>query len=546
MSIDLIVFCGVRIFGCTGRTEVQGAATAICPGVCPLRSRALPEKLDLTIIPSDPVSIVETIAETLRGRPDVFLKREDLIRVSVSSGMLAAAPLDAHGIVYAIHETHRPVVEKSRGGQSEFLLIELPLESARMFLKRRDLWQFPEISGFAYAPLLRRDGTVDLTTGYDATTKTFVHHTETFPLLGSMGLNREAASVLFRMVRILFATLPFADGPKQLASDGTVVVDLTQPPGLDESVFLAALFTCIARPSLPLAPGIAIRAPAISGSGTGKGFAVRLLAEIAHGRQPHAMTAGRDGAEFDSRVAAALTTGEPMLFMDNINGRTLKSELLSQVLSEAKVATRPLGRTTTRPLETGGIVAITGNGLRLAEDLLWRFLVTDFDAGVEQAATRRFPYSTERYLEFMRASRGFVVAAALDIMSWGIRESVPAGIPMRGYADWGRMVRDPLLALGCKDPCEKNRLLTEEDPVRDVLGEFFARWAAMHGSSPVTAVTVSPEVLSVVNLSPRNRQRVAQYISNLVDTRAGGYRMTRIRHGRWGASEYVLNSVSAA
>ncbi|WP_333825050.1 hypothetical protein, partial [Pinisolibacter sp.] len=110
----------------------------------------------------------------------------------------------------------------------------------------------------------------------------------------------------------------------------------------------------------------------------------------------------------------------------------------------------------------------------------------------------------------------------------------------------GKVIRDPLVALGCKDPCEKNRLLTEEDPVRDLIGEFFARWAAMHGSSPVTAVTVSPEVLSVVNLSPHNRQQVAQYISGLVETRAAGYRLTRIRHGRWGASEYVLQSVSAA
>ena len=502
------------------------------------------EKLDLIIIPSDPASIVQTIAETLRSRLDVFLKGTDLIRVSVSSGMLATEPLDAHGIVYAIHETHRPVVEKSRGGQSEFVPIELPLESVRRFLKCTDRWHFPEITGFAFSPLLRRTGAVDVTTGYDATTKTFVHHTGHFPLLGPRVDTREFAAWFLQAVRALFASLPFADSPRRDDGSGRAVVDISRPPGLAESTFLTALFTCIARPSLPLAPGVAIRTPEISGSSTG-GFAVRLLSAVAYGRPPRTVVPGRDDDQFDDRVAAALATDEPMLFVDGID-RTLRSNLLVRVLSEAKVPTRQFGRTSTQFLETGVTVAITGSGLRLAEDLLGSFLVVDFDAGIDHAAARRFPHFAEQFLEVIHTNRRSIVAAALNIMSWGIRESVPRGIPMGNFEDWGRMVRDPLVALGCMDPCKKNRLLAEEDPVCDPITEFFIRWAAVHGSSPVTAVTVAPEVLSVVNLSPRNRQQVAQYISNLVDTRAGGYHLTRIRHGRWGASEYVLKCVSAA
>ena len=67
-----------------------------------------------------------------------------------------------------------------------------------------------------------------------------------------------------------------------------------------------ALMTAACRPNLPLAPGFLVRAPEISGAGTGKGLLVRSICAIAFGIQPRAFTKGADRQELDKRLASDL------------------------------------------------------------------------------------------------------------------------------------------------------------------------------------------------------------------------------------------------
>jgi hypothetical protein len=41
-------------------------------------------------------------------------------------------------------------------------------------------------------------------------------------------------------------------------------------------------------------------------------------------------------------------------------------------------------------------------------------------------------------------------------------------------------------------------------------------------------------------LAGRNRQAVATFLANHAETRIAGYRLVRIRHGRWGAAEFKV------
>jgi putative DNA primase/helicase len=121
------------------------------------------------------------------------------------------------------------------------------------------------------------------------------------------------------------------------------VVDLRAPPGADESAALAALATAVCRPSLWLAPGLMVRAPALSGAATGKGLLVRVLCAIAFGWAPHAVTPGGTGEELEKRVVSALMGAEPVLFLDNANGLTLRSDALASAITERPAAVRALG-----------------------------------------------------------------------------------------------------------------------------------------------------------------------------------------------------------
>jgi putative DNA primase/helicase len=161
-------------------------------------------------------------------------------------------------------------------------------------------------------------------------------------------------------------------------------------PGMDESAFLVGLLTAICRPSLWLAPGFLVRAPESSGSGTGKGLLARSICVIAFGLQPRAFTKGGDSQELDKRLASDLIEAAPILFLDNVNGTMLRSNMLASVLTERPARIRPLGRTQMVALNSTAFIAVTGNGVTVSEDLARRLLVCEIDARCEDPEQRRF------------------------------------------------------------------------------------------------------------------------------------------------------------
>ena len=149
---------------------------------------------------------------------------------------------------------------------------------------------------------------------------------------------------------------------------GVPVVDLSKPPGRDESAFLVALLTAGCRPSLHLAPGVLLRAAPMSGAGAGKGLLARCICIIAFGREPHAVTAGATAEELEKRIAAEFMQGSPALFLDNLNNTAFKSDLLASAITERPARVRLLGKSQMVPLNASAFVIMTGNGWTVSED----------------------------------------------------------------------------------------------------------------------------------------------------------------------------------
>ncbi len=157
--------------------------------------------------------------------------------------------------------------------------------------------------------------------------------------------SRRKRATLFKLIRRTFRTFCFADAETVFdPAEGVPVVDISQPPGRDESGFLAALLTAVCRPSLPLAPGVLFRAAPISGAGTGKGLLARCISLIAFGREPHAVTSGAKAEELEKRIAAELMQGNPVLFLDNLNNTAFRSNLLASAITERPSRVRLLGQ----------------------------------------------------------------------------------------------------------------------------------------------------------------------------------------------------------
>jgi hypothetical protein len=393
-----------------------------------------------------------------------------------------------------------------------------------MYLEMGD-WNLPPLTGVTTAPLLAEDGAVLARDGYDQGTGLWCAKVPVLVLPDNpTRVDAEAALLKLRQV---FGTFPFRDSLRRNEVElGASVVDLSANPGRSESAFLAGLLTAVCRASLLLAPGLMINAPAVSGAGSGKGLLVRSICATAFGVHPRAFTAGSERTELDKRLAAELVEANPVLFLDNVNGATLNSDLLASVLTERPTGVRVLGETRMVMLNSTAFIAVTGNGLSVSLDLARRFVVCELDAQCEDPETRSF---APGFLAQIHRQRADLLAAAVTIWRWGRQNasSLIKGKPLGSYEKWCEWVRDPLLTLGCCDPVKQIEAVKANDPRRQQIAEFFQNWWDCHRDKPVKISELADSVVKVLDPQGRGRQFLASKIRQLADTRAAGMVLTR-------------------
>ena len=460
-----------------------------------------------------------------RGGPVKVIK-------SANGSVPMAAPLTKESIVMEAHRVCE-VVKISNGSPRP---VTLPERVGRMYLDARD-WGLPSLAGISTAPLLAEDGSIRTVEGYDPTTGLWCAHVLPVDLPERPTIN-DAIEAL-DLLRNVFRTFPFADAIR-CRKGALDVVDLNRPPEQDESAFLLALITAVCRPSLWLAPGFLVTAPAVSGAGSGKGLLVRAINIIAFGVQPRAFTTGGNKEELEKRLAAELIEAQPGLFLDNANGFALRSDTLASVLTERPARTRMLGKTQMVLLNCTAFVAVTGNGLTVTEDLARRFIHCELDARCEDPELRSF---AKGFLENIVQRRAELLTAVLTIWRYGRQNAAELdhGKPLGSFETWGEWCRDPLLALGCPDPVERIESLKSKDPQRQRIVELFTTWWAHHGSKPIAVNDLAVPLWNIVDPHSRGRQYMAVAIGRLDGTRAAGFVLSRQPPaGRWTAATYAL------
>jgi hypothetical protein len=351
--------------------------------------------------------------------------------------------MTADALVLMAHAACRPyVVKAKKDGTLYEADARLPRSFAVMYLDWRGEWRLPALNGIATAPLLQDDGIIKSAEGYDPASGMWCERVPDLTALVPDRPTKANAVSALRLIREAFKTFCFADADMiDDAAVGVPVVDVSKPPGRDESSFLVALMTAVCRPSLHLAPGALLRAAPMSGAGAGKGLLVRCMCIIAFGREPYAVTAGATAEELEKRIAAELIEGSPALFLDNLNTTVFKSNLLASAITERPARVRLLGRSQMVPLNATAFVILTGNGLTISEDLARRFIAVDLDPRTEDPEAR--PFKADIRAE-VTTRRKELLAAALTIWRWGrITTSIEAGLPLGSFAQWCRWVRDP-------------------------------------------------------------------------------------------------------
>lgn len=359
---------------------------------------------------------------------------------------------------------------------NDFREVDAPMSVAAALLERSTWGHIPELLGYVEAATMRADGSTLARPGYDS--KTGLLLLDGAPDINLPDVVREDAGVdidaarqegeaAIELFREIYSSMPFVDAA-------------------DMSAAIAAAMGAQFAPALPAVPQAAFTATTPA---TGKSMLQDAVATQATGRRAPVMSFGRDQAEAEKRLGAALLGGDQILAQDNLE-RPLEGDLQCQAITQPTLTIRPLGASSKVRVPSRVALMATGNNLVIKGDMNRRVLLIRLDAGCEAPEQRHFERD---FLADVLAARAELIAAALTISRVYQIAGTPAlpDLPAAGgFEDWDRLVRRPLVYLGLPDPLAPIRARRDDDPDRAAMRSLFSAWHSTYGDRPVTAAQV--------------------------------------------------------
>jgi putative DNA primase/helicase len=476
---------------------------------------------------------------------DIFQRGTELVHVAAIpvAGLGVPRALTAAPVSVRILSSARLLDSLSRvarcekakthsGGASVTVPIDCPSIIASSLLARVGKWKFPHLRGVIQTPLLRADGSVCVSSGYDAVTQLFVAIPAGWPNPVKNPTKDDAREAL-KTLDALIDTFPF----RTFA---------------DRSVVRSAMLTCIIRPTINAAPMHAISSP-IAGSGKSK---IDTICAILATGQPVAVLAwSPKSEEAEKRLGAALMRGDPVVCFDNIKS-PLEGALLCSMLTQEIVAIRVLGLSKIVDIPMSATILANGNNLVVADDVTRRALVAVIDPKHENPESRRF--DNDPVADALN-QRTELVNACLTILRAFIRsKETPKCRPLGGYEVWSNLVRGALLWLGCADPVAVMKRTRDADPIRTSIDQLMRVWLKHFRTKGVTANRVirkaerirddehdptlfdALEAVAVGSSGKVNAKSLGRFISQHQDRIVGKYMFVRMKTNRVGSIVWKL------
>jgi putative DNA primase/helicase len=336
-----------------------------------------------------------------------------------------------------------------------------PMVIIQTLQQRGGRLRFPILAGVVHTPTMRADGSLLTKPGYDpATGLMFDPLGVDFPLIPDRPTRDDAVKALSELL-YLIKDFPFVTEAHR-------------------AVALSAILTAMTRRSLTTAPFHAFSAPI---RGSGKSKLVDIASVVATGEEAPVISAGGDDVELEKRLVASLIAGWPIITIDNCS-RPIGGDLLCQMLTQAMVRPRILGKSETPTCPTGAFVAGTGQNFAAVGDMERRTIVSKIDPKMETPELRSFDFEP---VALAKERRPQLVAAVLTILrAYHVAELPGKPAPLGSFETWSDRVRGALLWLDCADPVETMAEVRESDPETSQLRQVMTAWRETFGSEAIT------------------------------------------------------------
>ncbi len=451
-----------------GRVERPNASGAV---------RLLPE----IVVNGRPMAEVVTDAvaalESANTPPVVFCRSGALARVRADeTGRPLIEPLDVAKLRNRLARVARWVVVREDGRTD----IPPPKHIVEDVLALGG-WPFPALEGVVEQPVLRPDGTILDTPGYDAATR-LVYLPAPGLRIPSIPANPNADELMAAVTLIDEALegFPFADA----ASRANAVAGLLTP-----------LIRHFINGRAPLE---LINAPQ---PGSGKGLLAELGAVIATGRAAALMAAAKDDEEWRKRITAVLARGVTLIIIDNVEGR-LEAPSLSMVLTADTWQDRILGRSEAVSLPQRATWAATGNNIQLGGDLPRRCYWVHLDAKVARPWLRT-GFRHPDLSGWARGRRGDLIAALLVLArAWIVAGRPQASLPVvGGFDSWANAIGGILAHAGVDGFLgNQNTMYDQADTDAAEWQAFLAGWREVYGDKPHAVAGLAKDIRAGVSL----------------------------------------------
>ena len=304
-------------------------------------------------------------------------------------------------------------------------------------------------------PVLRSDGTVWQTPGYDKRTGVLFESHQSFPPVHDEVASDDAAVAVDQLME--------------------VVCDFRFEAPEHRSAWLAGLLTPLARFAFDgPAPLFLIDANI---RGAGKGLLAQTIGRIVLGREMPVSSYAHEPDEMRKRITAISIAGDRMVLLDNLEGN-FGNDALDRALTSTRWKDRILGKSEEVDLPLLCAWYATGNNVLVAADTTRRVIHVRLDV-LDERPEERTGFKHPDLLAWIGQNRPRLLTAALTILSAYCKAGKPSqGLSSYGsFEGWSGLVREAIVWVGLPDPCLTRVKLSESsDTTADALGQLLIAW----------------------------------------------------------------------
>jgi len=342
----------------------------------------------------------------------------------------------------------------TKEGEEDYIPAHPPGWCVRAISERGHWDEIRPLTAVVPSPVLRPDGTVLTTPGYDEKSGLF----------------------LATDINVTVSENPSRDDAREAAWTILDIVD-DFPFASDEHVaaWLALELTPLCRfafygPSPLFLVDANVR-------GSGKTLLCEIPSIINYGRDIARMSNPSDDDEARKRITSLAIAGDPLVLIDNINGR-FGCASLDAALTATVWKDRILGASRMIELPLCVTWCASGNNVLLAADTTRRTLHIRLESPMENPELRtgfKYPNVSSHVSE----NRPALLSAALTILRGYCAAGRPKhGLPAWGsFESWSALVREAIVWLGLPDPAATRQALAEiADSEGAALRELLESW----------------------------------------------------------------------